>query len=190
VGKGTGLGLSICYGIITEHGGTIHVHNVPQHGASFRIELPFQAVNSAQALNAGAPELAGRDGRILVVDDDESILETVAAILRGRSHVVTTARSVHQALSLIEDQEFDLILADVQVARVQEGVGLREWIAAHKPALSQRLVWMSATPSAEDTNTVPCTESSRLLQKPFKAVDLLAEVDQRLSEIDVAPLQR
>jgi PAS domain S-box-containing protein len=40
VGKGTGLGLSICYGIVTEHGGTILVKNVPPRGASFRIELP------------------------------------------------------------------------------------------------------------------------------------------------------
>jgi PAS domain S-box-containing protein len=42
VGKGTGLGLSICYGIITEHGGTIHVRNVPSRGASFRVELPLK----------------------------------------------------------------------------------------------------------------------------------------------------
>src|SRR5881394_4143364 len=40
VGKGTGLGLSICYGIVTEHGGTIRVSNVPARGASFLIELP------------------------------------------------------------------------------------------------------------------------------------------------------
>jgi len=42
VGKGTGLGLSICYGIITEHGGSIRVKNSPPRGASFRIELPLQ----------------------------------------------------------------------------------------------------------------------------------------------------
>src|SRR5262249_14568183 len=42
VGKVTGLGLSICYGIITEHGGTIRVKNAPPRGASFRIELPLQ----------------------------------------------------------------------------------------------------------------------------------------------------
>ncbi|MDP9340435.1 MAG: PAS domain S-box protein [Acidobacteriota bacterium] len=41
VGKGTGLGLSICYGIVTEHGGTIRVRNLPQRGASFTIELPL-----------------------------------------------------------------------------------------------------------------------------------------------------
>jgi PAS domain S-box-containing protein len=40
VGKGTGLGLSICYGIVTEHGGTILVRNSPPRGATFRIELP------------------------------------------------------------------------------------------------------------------------------------------------------
>jgi two-component system, NtrC family, sensor kinase len=47
VGKGTGLGLSICYGIVTEHGGTISVRNVQPRGASFMIELPFQAVTGA-----------------------------------------------------------------------------------------------------------------------------------------------
>jgi PAS domain S-box-containing protein len=40
VGKGTGLGLSICYGIVTEHGGTILVKNTLPRGATFRIELP------------------------------------------------------------------------------------------------------------------------------------------------------
>jgi PAS domain S-box-containing protein len=49
VGKGTGLGLSICYGIVTEHGGTIHVHNVPPRGACFRIELPLQAKTGTDA---------------------------------------------------------------------------------------------------------------------------------------------
>jgi two-component system NtrC family sensor kinase len=42
VGKGTGLGLSICYGIVTEHGGTIRVKNAQPRGACFRIELPLQ----------------------------------------------------------------------------------------------------------------------------------------------------
>ncbi len=48
VGKGTGLGLSICYGIVTEHGGTILVRNVPPRGATFRIELPRETTSSSK----------------------------------------------------------------------------------------------------------------------------------------------
>ncbi len=40
VGQGTGLGLAITYGIIQEHGGTIHATNAPDGGALFTIELP------------------------------------------------------------------------------------------------------------------------------------------------------
>jgi two-component system NtrC family sensor kinase len=59
VGKGTGLGLSICYGIITEHGGTISVHNAEPRGACFRIELPLGtdgSIVSAESSKKGAPE--------------------------------------------------------------------------------------------------------------------------------------
>jgi PAS domain S-box-containing protein len=40
VGKGTGLGLAITYGIVQEHGGTIHAGNAPGGGAMFTVELP------------------------------------------------------------------------------------------------------------------------------------------------------
>jgi len=43
VGKGTGLGLSICYGIVTQHGGEIYVHNNADRGATFVVELPIES---------------------------------------------------------------------------------------------------------------------------------------------------
>jgi len=84
VGKGTGLGLSICYGIITEHGGSIRVQNVPQQGARFTIELPFQTPIRPEASDPGRTGTRHKEGRILLVDGDESVLETASAILRAQ----------------------------------------------------------------------------------------------------------
>jgi two-component system NtrC family sensor kinase len=40
VGKGTGLGLAVCYGILTEHGGSLDVHSTVGVGTTFTISLP------------------------------------------------------------------------------------------------------------------------------------------------------
>jgi signal transduction histidine kinase len=40
VGQGTGLGLTITYGVIQEHGGSVHASNAPDGGALFTIDLP------------------------------------------------------------------------------------------------------------------------------------------------------
>src|SRR5207248_1295283 len=68
VGKGTGLGLSICYGIVTEHGGTIRVRNLATGGACFTIELPYQPASRDAASARGEREVSVRAARVLLID--------------------------------------------------------------------------------------------------------------------------
>src|SRR6202795_3248276 len=132
VGKGTGLGLSICYGIITEHGGTIRVRNIPTRGASFTIELPFQSTASMPTFAPAQETASGREGRILLVDQDDSVLEAVGTILRGRNHRVQIARDTQEAQALLEKQDFDLIVADVEISEGADGDSLEGWLSQHK----------------------------------------------------------
>jgi two-component system NtrC family sensor kinase len=180
VGKGTGLGLSICYGIITEHGGTIRVRNIPTRGASFSIELPHQPVQAINSSTLGQKAVSGRDGRILLVDRDDSVLEAVGTILRGRHHRVMTARDIREACALLEKEEFDLVVADLHVSDGANGGGLGEWLAQHKPALSHKLIWMCAVAPSEDAGENIAGNGRQILQKPFKANDLLTAVDELL----------
>jgi len=189
VGKGTGLGLSICYGIVTEHGGTIRVRNVEPHGASFVIELPYQSVSAAKASNQDGGPATGRGGRILLIDRDESVLEAVEAILQGRNHDVATVTTLAAARSLLERQEFDAVVADLDMpATTGEGT-LEQWLSANRPALAQRLIWMRASASS-DAKGDAVRNGCQVLQKPFNSADLLAAVESVLSQVQPASIQR
>jgi two-component system NtrC family sensor kinase len=191
VGKGTGLGLSICYGIITEHGGTIRVRNVPTRGASFTIELPFQPVAALDSSASGQKTASGGDGRILLVDHDDSVREAVCTILRGRRHRVQTARDIREAHALLEKHDFDVVVADVQVSEGSNGNSLEAWLAKHKPALSSKLIWMCAVAPSNAVGEKHAASKSQILQKPFKANELLAAVDELLlGKADPAPIGR
>jgi len=189
VGKGTGLGLSICYGIITEHGGTIRVRNVPTRGASFTIELPCQPATSSEFPSHRSKTVSGKDGHILLVDQDDSVLEAVATILRGRDHRVETAKDLPSARALLEKLDFDVIVADLQVADGPNGDGLSAWLTQNKPALLNKLIWMCAVAPADVAAKNSMRNHSAILQKPFKVSDLLSAIDGfLLAKMDAAPI--
>src|SRR6266478_4121282 len=191
VGKGTGLGLSICYGIITEHGGTIRVRNIPTRGASFTIELPRQPVASPIFSASGQKAMSATDGRILLVDHDDSVLEAVGTILRARHHRVLTARDIREARALLEKEDFDLVVADLQVSDGANEGGLGEWLTVNKPTLSHKLIWMCAVAPSEDAGESIAGNGRQILQKPFKATDLLAAVDELLlNNVQAAAINR
>ena len=189
VGKGTGLGLSICYGIITEHGGTIRVRNMPSRGASFTIELPVQSWVPPLAAAKSESNLQGRAAHILLVDDDASVLEAAGNILRGRDHRVQTARDIAEARSLVLSHEFDLVVADFQIAHSSNGDRLEDWLAQQKPALSQRLIWLSAISPLRMSDEKITGTGRRILEKPFKASELISAVDELLL-VGVTPVER
>jgi two-component system NtrC family sensor kinase len=187
VGKGTGLGLSICYGIVTEHGGSISVSNVQPSGACFTIELPYQRAAALEDEIPAGAVVAARGGRILLIDHDESVLEAVEAILREGNHAVRTAVSFPEAQRLLGEQEFDAVVADAEVRAATGGEGLQEWLTANRPALAGRIVWMSAAAMPAQAGN-HAGNALFMLQKPFKAADLLSAVEMALGHVQPAPI--
>lgn len=191
VGKGTGLGLSICYGIVTEHGGTIRVRNEPAGGACFTIELPCHPVATSRSELDLPKADPGRSAHILLLDHDESVLEAVSTFLCARDHHVHAARNMREARAVLARQDLDLIVADFQLADSSNGGGLESWLARHKPVLSRRLIWMCAVAPAGDAAERITRSNSRILQKPFKVSELLAAVDELLlNRVAAAPIGR
>lgn len=189
VGKGTGLGLSICYGIITEHGGSIRVRNVPPRGASFAVEIPYHAPSSTRTQESAQMLESTREARILIVDHDQAILGSVAALLRSREHQVTTTKSAADAMALLENEAFDLVIADLNLTGAGGRNILHDWILARRPALAKRCVWMRRAMPRKASEEEPPTNGNQTLQKPLKDIEILAVVETALRGVEPAPVQ-
>ena len=110
--QGTGLGLSVSYSIIERHSGSISVVSEPGKGTNFTIDLPA-AVSETSSDNmpgmiGDAPSL-----RILVVDDEEPVRETLAEMLVAVHHKVELAGSGHEAVQKMRRGAFDFVFTDL-----------------------------------------------------------------------------
>jgi len=115
VGKGTGLGLAGVYGTVKAHGGTLEIDS--QVGRGTRVTLCFPALAPGPEGPSGPEgEPAEREGsplRILLVDDDPIILETLPTVLGFLGHTVLTAARGQEALDRLgAGLEVDLVVLD------------------------------------------------------------------------------
>jgi DNA-binding NtrC family response regulator len=140
-------------------------------------------------LPSGALAAPQRSGKILLVDQDVSVLEAVSGILRARNHQVRPAANFADAQQALREQEYDVVVADLQIYECSGDQGFRSWLRAHRPSLAQRVILMRAStplPSQSDA----ALGALQVLQKPFKAGELLAVIESALSEAGTVSVER
>src|SRR5688572_5491926 len=105
---GTGLGLSVSYSIIERHAGSISVVSEPGNGSRFMIDLPAAiAEESVETVEVITSDLAPL--RILVIDDELPVRETLAEMLTAVRHKVELAESGQEALQKMRQHAFDFV---------------------------------------------------------------------------------
>jgi signal transduction histidine kinase/ActR/RegA family two-component response regulator len=172
VGRGTGLGLSICYAIIEEHRGVIRVESTPGKGTVFTIDLPVQeeAVmtepeRQADRIAAGE-EPQPRTGRILLVDDETSLLEVIGDVLRLDGHLVESESNGVAALRRLRQERFDIVVSDLKMPGMS-GQELFARLAEIDPSLVRRLVFTTGDLANPETLKFLESAGNPYLQKPF-----------------------
>lgn len=188
VGKGTGLGLSICYGIVTEHGGTIRVTNRETGGATFRIELPLRrqaAVPESVARNHGA----GRASRILLIEEDANLRNRLMTLLRSSEFAVEAPASLADCAVKLAGKEFELVIADLDTVAGDPPTPLAQALARESLETNSRVIWMSGSAPDAREKHVHLTGQTAVLRKPFPESELLAEIEARLARV-AAPISQ
>ena len=168
VGKGTGLGLSICYGIVKEHGGEIHVRNSAPRGATFEVVLPLVSLSQLPRAQQISRVHEHTTGRVLLVDDEESVLQLEQEILGGHGLEVKAARSTWEAIDILKSEVMDVAVIDLEMSGEISTLGLFNWIEQNHPELAPRVIFTTSNVLNHAANDIIRRFSCSLLMKPFQ----------------------
>jgi PAS domain S-box-containing protein len=112
VGQGTGLGLSMVHGLAAQLSGALRIDSVPGQGTSIELWLPTTDAATRETGNqVDAPAIKAA-GRALVVDDEELVRASTAEMLEELGYETVEAASASDALGLLEQKTFDLLVTD------------------------------------------------------------------------------
>jgi CheY-like chemotaxis protein len=111
--KGSGLGMSVAYGIITGHGGKIGVESEEGKGTTFTLTFPVAGETTQQTILPKPSLEIAHKLRILVVDDEKSICNLLEVFFSEGGHDVKSATSGSEAIKLLKNEEYDLVLTDL-----------------------------------------------------------------------------
>ena len=179
-GKGSGMGLSMVYGFARQSGGHVTIDSKPgpgpNQGTTVRLFLPVAAATPEQPEQEPeeTPEWNARGLRVLVVEDQESVLKTVTRMLKALGFAVTAATNTDAAMDHLDTEApFDLLFTDIVLPGALDGVGLAEDVRLRSPETRILLTsgFTEHSISAQDV-TGPGVD---FLMKPYKRQDLQAK---------------
>jgi PAS domain S-box-containing protein len=165
---GTGLGLSVVQQLVVRNGGSIEVSSEEGKGTTFTILLPTAdavAPEDSSGRPAGLPVR-----RLLLVEDDESVAEGLAAVLELEGIGVRVVNRGRDALSAAAEFEPDAAIIDVGLPDISGG-DLYDQLVGRWPDLP--VVFSTGQGDAAHLARQLANPSVRLLRKPYDIASLL-----------------
>ncbi|MEW6306983.1 MAG: response regulator [Verrucomicrobiota bacterium] len=177
VGKGTGLGLATVYGIVRQHQGWIQVDSQMGKGTTFTIMLPAVETTRLAARKTGDVALvAGGHETILVVEDEMTLRNLVAAVLKRQGYRVLLASTGREALEVWQREQRDikLLLTDLIMPDGMNGWDLATALRARDPRL--KVVVTSGYSPDMTAHQLEEMKQVPFLQKPYRPRTLVTLV--------------
>ena len=190
IGQGTGLGLSLCHGIVTEHNGKIYAESTLGKGTEFTVELPVGGRLVEKSSEPQAPtEQVGdirrtKRAKILVVDDEESILHLLSNTLVEEGYIVETADNAEDALQRLNGRKYEAILLDIRLPGMS-GIELYNILEDMDKSLVKRVILITGDILDSSTEAFMSSRKATYLTKPFDENLLKEELRRRLKAAEM-----
>ncbi len=181
-GKGTGLGLSMVYGVTKNHGGGITLESAIGRGTVVTILLP--AIERTQEATRRETKnqthyLTRGHGSILLVDDEQTIIQSTQSMLEKLGYQVITSHDGREALTLYKEQreKVDLIILDLAMPEL-DGSEMFKKLMEIDP--SARVLLSSGYSRDKNVESLLADGARGFVQKPFDIAKLSSELERAL----------
>jgi PAS domain S-box-containing protein len=178
---GTGLGLTIARNIVEIQGGTISVKSIPGSGTTFTARIPFERSqdNTAPAV---APSIARKDTRldgvrVLLAEDNELNSFLAITILQKSGCQTMLAKNGVEAIGLLKQHQFDVVLMDIQMPEM-DGYTATRFIRTQldEPLRSIPIIAMTAHALHDEQAKCINLGMNDYISKPFDPEALRAKI--------------
>jgi len=113
-GAGLGLGLALVHGLVRLHGGTVTASSDgPGKGSMFTVRLPLSAGPDVAAKNEAAATASSKSKRVLVIEDNYDVAQSLRLLLESDGHTVFLASDGYRGLAEAKEIRPEILICDI-----------------------------------------------------------------------------
>lgn len=121
---------------------------------------------------------------ILVIEDEPSVMAFISTALEKYGYQVVGSETCARALELLKAGDFGGVISDMRTPGGVDGAHVHAWLAAHRPRLARRLLFISGDTVNEDTAATLQLTGAPFIEKPFRVQQLMQALEAVLSGSD------
>ncbi|UCJ12540.1 MAG: PAS domain S-box protein [Phormidium sp. PBR-2020] len=184
--EGTGLGLALVKRIVELHQGQVNLTSEVGVGSCFSFTLPYRRVNQADSLTP-SPTLSTAETAssvessplVLVAEDNEASLNTLASYLTVKGYRLLTAKNGTEAVQLAASERPDIILMDIQMPGM-DGLEATQLIRKNPDLEGVPILALTALAMEGDRDRCLAAGATDYVTKPVKLRELVQQIERML----------
>jgi len=117
-------------------------------------------------------------GRILLIEDEPSVIAFLHAALERKGYAVVNAASGAEGLERLSEGEYAGVISDIRMPGAVNGAEVHAWIQKNRPELRTRIILISGDTANSDTQAFLAQSGTPCIEKPFRVQQLISIVEK------------